>query len=318
MIFWNSIADAVFRLDFSEWHLIHRFFVKPFFLFGLMVSGIQATTSFAGQHWGWLNMTGIVGFSIGSLCWLILIGFIVFVYREWLQRLNHCETKMLEIELKQPDVDFSRIKRSINLFRGTLTGIPTAGVRALAIDGISSQAWRDPDSVPWVKQFENNFEIIRSEIVNVYSSNKDQIEGYKFTGIASGDFQSIRIMNPQKGFIEKARQLLPQTVGLIEKHVGKNCREILVSILGPGARLSSHRDTGNAFWTFHMGIIVPENCGIRVGGETRTWIPGKPMIFDTSYSHEAWNLSNEARIVLIIDFPHPELTPQEQEIVNQF
>ena len=34
-------------------------------------------------------------------------------------------------------------------------------------------------------------------------------------------------------------------------------------------------------------------------------------MFDDSLEHEAWNHTTEPRIVLIIDFWHPDLTPAE-------
>ena len=50
---------------------------------------------------------------------------------------------------------------------------------------------------------------------------------------------------------------------------------------------------------------------MKVGGETRRWQEGKCLVFDDSLEHEAWNLAPEPRIVLIIDFWHPDLTPAE-------
>ncbi len=51
-------------------------------------------------------------------------------------------------------------------------------------------------------------------------------------------------------------------------------------------------------------------------------IPGrgrkeKCLVFDDSFEHEAWNLSQETRAVLIIDFWHPDLTASETWALEQ-
>ena len=67
----------------------------------------------------------------------------------------------------------------------------------------------------------------------------------------------------------------------------------------------------------HLPIIVPENCGaLRVGNQTRTWQEGKALIFDDSVEHEAWNNSNEERVVLLFDIWRPELTEDERRLIT--
>ena len=57
----------------------------------------------------------------------------------------------------------------------------------------------------------------------------------------------------------------------------------------------------------HLPLIVPagNKCAIRVGDETREWKEGELMIFDDSFEHEAWNRSDEMRVVLMFDIPNP-------------
>ena len=62
-----------------------------------------------------------------------------------------------------------------------------------------------------------------------------------------------------------------------------------------------------------VAIDIPEDCAIRVGNETHIWQQGKLMIFDDSFEHEAWNKSNENRIVFIFEIWHPELSKIEIE-----
>ncbi len=50
---------------------------------------------------------------------------------------------------------------------------------------------------------------------------------------------------------------------------------------------------------------------MRVGNETRMWQEGRCLIFDDSWEHEVWNDSNSDRVVLLVNFWHPDL-PQEK------
>lgn len=49
-----------------------------------------------------------------------------------------------------------------------------------------------------------------------------------------------------------------------------------------------------------LGLIVPDDCWIRVGHETKTWEEGKCLVFDDTFEHEVRNRSNTSRIILLI------------------
>ena len=47
---------------------------------------------------------------------------------------------------------------------------------------------------------------------------------------------------------------------------------------------------------------MPEgDCCLKVGGKVRKWKEGESFIFDDTIEHEAWNRTNEDRIVLLMD-----------------
>jgi len=91
---------------------------------------------------------------------------------------------------------------------------------------------------------------------------------------------------------------------------------IMFSLLKPGTRIPPHSGTHNTRLVCHLPLIVPPNCGFRVGNEVREWDVGKLIIFDDSIEHEAWNDSAEDRVVLIFDIWRPELTEQERREVT--
>ncbi len=66
----------------------------------------------------------------------------------------------------------------------------------------------------------------------------------------------------------------------------------------------------------HLPLIIPDACGIRVGFEQRQWHVGEVIVFDDTIEHEAWNLSDELRVVLIFDVWNPLLYETERKLVN--
>lgn len=90
---------------------------------------------------------------------------------------------------------------------------------------------------------------------------------------------------------------------------------VLFSMLRPGTRIRPHHGFTNARLICHLPLIVPAQCALRVGNETRPWREGELTIFDDSVEHEAWNSSTEIRVVLLFDIWRPELTAQERELI---
>lgn len=89
-------------------------------------------------------------------------------------------------------------------------------------------------------------------------------------------------------------------------------RGVMFAKQAPGSGVKPHSDGRNFILTCHLGLKVPDRCWIAVGGERREWEAGKSMVFDTSFTHETFNGSEDDRYVLIIDFWHPELTADER------
>ncbi len=91
--------------------------------------------------------------------------------------------------------------------------------------------------------------------------------------------------------------------------------EVFFSILEPHTHIPSHYGLANYKLAVHLPLIIPTHCAIRIGNETREWIPGESLIFDDSFEHEAWNHSDEPRAVLIFEIWHPDLTTHEREFL---
>ncbi|MGH8272085.1 MAG: aspartyl/asparaginyl beta-hydroxylase domain-containing protein [Gammaproteobacteria bacterium] len=109
----------------------------------------------------------------------------------------------------------------------------------------------------------------------------------------------------------------PQTLAAVEAlplvRMEGHAPEIFFSILEPGTHIPPHHGIANYKLAVHLPLVIPPRCSIRVGDETRTWKPGKCLVFDDSYEHEAWNRSGELRAVLIFEVWNPALSAAERE-----
>jgi aspartate beta-hydroxylase len=88
------------------------------------------------------------------------------------------------------------------------------------------------------------------------------------------------------------------------------------SVLRPRTRLPPHTGTTNTRSIVHLPLVIPSGCGFRVGAEVRSWQKGKAWVFDDSIEHEAWNDSDEIRVILIFDIWNPQLTAAERDLVR--
>lgn len=98
----------------------------------------------------------------------------------------------------------------------------------------------------------------------------------------------------------------PFTASLVSEHAPGH-GVVAFSVLLPQARVKPHADYSNAFVRCHLPLQVPEgDCGIKVGGEVRPWVPGQAVMFDHTALHETWNLTDAERVILLVDFvPEP-------------
>jgi len=124
--------------------------------------------------------------------------------------------------------------------------------------------------------------------------------------------------------IEGALSANPRTASILEQVPGLTTAGF--SRLAPGAHIRPHVGWVRSVYRLHMGLVVPPDCALRVGNETKPWQQGKCLIFDDTFEHEAWNRSSEWRTVLLLYFLRPGMTaenvdetpPQVEDMVRQF
>ncbi|HEX3864723.1 MAG TPA: aspartyl/asparaginyl beta-hydroxylase domain-containing protein [Stellaceae bacterium] len=114
--------------------------------------------------------------------------------------------------------------------------------------------------------------------------------------------------------LEQNCERCPETVRLLEAMPGMVTAGF--SRLAAGTRILPHCGyVGYSGYHLraHLGIAVPReaDCGLTVGGETRSWEEGKCLLFDDSSEHSAWNHGPGDRVVLLIDLHNPNHVPKD-------
>lgn len=112
----------------------------------------------------------------------------------------------------------------------------------------------------------------------------------------------------------------PQTLRALEAvpqcRIAGRAPSILFSRLRPHARIPPHNGMINTRLICHLPLIIPGGCGFRVGNDVREWRPGHIWAFDDTIEHEAWNNSDETRVILIFEIWRPELSEEERVLVT--
>lgn len=110
------------------------------------------------------------------------------------------------------------------------------------------------------------------------------------------------------------QKLCPKTSEII-----KQIPELITaqfSILHPKSHILPHKGFSKLVLRNHLPLIVPEGnqCAIKIENETHHWKEGKLVTFDDSFIHEAWNKSDEIRVVLMFDIAKPNCGYTANEI----
>ena len=187
----------------------------------------------------------------------------------------------------------------------------------------------DRDLFPWLDPIELATEAIRDEFLQVlnteegftpYISYPDDVPHNQFAELNNSPRWSAFHLY-KMGLKEEANAArCPVTMKLLEgapqpDQPGRT-PSAMFSLLKPKTRIPSHIGVTNVRLVTHLPLIIPPDCGFRVGNDTRKWVPGKAWVFDDTIEHEAWNDSDKLRVVLIFDIWHPHLTPPEREMVS--
>jgi tetratricopeptide (TPR) repeat protein len=187
----------------------------------------------------------------------------------------------------------------------------------------------DRADFPWLDAFEAATDEIREEFLQVlkgeegFSPYISYPPGLPLNQWAelnnSPNWSAFRIIDkgkPVQGNAEKCPRTMALLAGAPQPEQVGRTPNAMFSLLKPRTRIPPHTGVTNVRLVAHLPLIIPEECGFRVGNDTRPWVPGKAWVFDDTLEHEAWNGSDKLRVVLIFDVWHPHLTPAERTLIT--
>jgi len=159
-------------------------------------------------------------------------------------------------------------------------------------------SFKDVSEYPFVEVFEENWEKIRDEYVRVQTKMMAQTE----TNLYNQGWDAFSIFDFPYGREVPFAGMCRFTRDLIGEHVPSHGHAGFSRLAG-GTVLEPHEGYQGDFLRMQLGLIIPEgDVALRSTDEVRGWEEGKAFIFDDRLEHEAWNRTNDDRVVLLLDF----------------
>lgn len=234
------------------------------------------------------------------------------------------------VEREHGRASLQRVWHCLDSYLGLRPAIPLPAMQRptfMTFPGLPDRAWYEHDEFAWMPELERHTDAIREELGAVLAKD----EGFRpfvqmprqHPGAAywdklndSPNWNAFFFYRDGERFADNHARC-PRTSTALDavplNRVADHSPEALYSVLRPGAHIPPHTGVINVRLVVHLPLIVPRDCGIRVGSETRGWTEGRCIAFDDTYEHEAWNKSKETRVVMIFDTWNPALTLPERE-----
>lgn len=201
--------------------------------------------------------------------------------------------------------------------------------RAFYFPELPATGYYPRDPFPWLGDLEDAVDDIADELAKA-RENPDLFAPYihaegnrpvrnDHRNLDNADWSALFLWRDGE-LADGAEALFPKTLKALEaaplEIIPGRSPIALFSKLAPGARIDPHTGFLNTRLICHLPIITPENCALRVAGETRSWKRGEAFVFNDTVEHEAWNNSDEERVVLICSVWRPELSQDETKYVS--
>jgi len=186
---------------------------------------------------------------------------------------------------------------------------PLQNPRASYFPGLRACAVYDPREIAWTALLEQAYPQTKPELLSMIGGVKLSPHPQGFADTGSWRVKYFYLHGEEQ---EEAHRLCPSTSAVLKSCMPMGpSHQVFCSVLGSNSHIAPHCGPVNTRLTCHLGLVIPPDATLRVGFELVTWQEGRCLVFDDSFEHEAWNKSNSERIVLLIQFWHPDLTEAE-------
>lgn len=195
-------------------------------------------------------------------------------------------------------------------------GLARSGATVWRCEALDSRPWFDGDS-PVRRQLEENAEAIIAEYLaaadqlGTHPDNVSLVDRGRWTGMFLYGAKGLRN--------EALCARCPTTARVLESlPLCRNFGFAMFSGMEPHTHVAAHCGSSNLRLRHHLGLDVPEpGAGrLRVGDEWRHWARARTLAFDDSFEHEVVHEGDQARVVLVVDVWHPDLTPTDVQVLS--
>lgn len=199
----------------------------------------------------------------------------------------------------------------------------------LYFPGLPETPYFDRGLFPWYEALEDSWATIRDEMERALEEDMSMEPflgtppaGYLAArGKAAARWDGLFFHRHGKRHAENCDRC-PATEAALDAvplvHIRDHSPEALFSVLGPGSHILPHTGVTNTRTVTHLPLVVPRDCAFSVAGEPHAWQPGRCVSFDDTFEHEAWNRSDEVRVILLFDVWNPHLDAVEREAITEF
>lgn len=206
-------------------------------------------------------------------------------------------------------IDRSALERIFEGLKGSGGGGAPLQNPAFLCPGLEARPWHDPDRFPWAKVLERAYPDIRRELLEESAAMSEHPESGMLA--ASGRWTTYHFFNMGRRY-EEHHDRCPVTSRALQQVPGiASAGMAYFSRMAPATEVKPHCGFTNTRIRAHLGLVVPQDCAMRVGQETRSWQEGKVLVFDDSFEHAVRNDADSWRAVLLLDTWHPDLSEDE-------
>lgn len=180
--------------------------------------------------------------------------------------------------------------------------------------GLSAKPWHPAETVPLATDLEASAEVIAQE----FAALPDEVFADEAEDIARTGRWSVLFLEKDGVKRQAICARCPATAAVLDRHRAEidGAGVAYFSRLDPETRIAPHRGATNTRLRLHLGIKIPTECGMSVGGVRNIWREGRCLVFDDSFIHSVWNDSSHSRVVLIVDLWHPDLSQHEVSLLK--
>ena len=228
----------------------------------------------------------------------------------------------------RPEESPPRFRQSLDLMFGDKQ-VYYQEPRRFFYPGLPQIQFYEREQFDWVPAFEAQTDRIRAELLPVmqepsrfspYVKAGDSKIGRDDQGLADNDDWGALYLWDHSRLVPENASLFPNTLRALEAapmpEISLQAPMALFSKLAPRTRIPPHNGLMNTRLICHLPLIVPPDCGaLRVGNEERPWVEGELLIFDDSIEHEAWNDSDQVRVILLFEIWRPEIGEEERRML---